>query len=104
MLTPNASCTFYMQADRGRYQRVFCPAVFWQEGDDGKVDIILQVDLPDQYKGPGREHDYVIKGERSGEVIDTETLRALITDRALTVLDLTRCMYGSWPHVEVIAK
>ena len=50
MLTPNASCTLYLQTGPYRFRRIFCPAVFWQEDADG-TSVIIPEDLPEQYKG-----------------------------------------------------
>lgn len=50
MLTPNASCTLYLQTGPGAYTRVYVPACFWQDGEDG-VSIVIPGELPEQYKG-----------------------------------------------------
>lgn len=72
MLTPNASCTLYLQTGPGAYTRVYVPACFWQDGEDG-VSIVIPGELPEQYKGEKREKDYVVQGERMGEVTDTQS-------------------------------
>ena len=76
MLTPNASCTLYLQTGPYRFRRIFCPAVFWQEDADG-TSVIISEDLPEQYKGEKREHDFIVRGERLGEVTDTESKKAV---------------------------
>lgn len=76
MLTPNASCTLYLQTGPGAYTRVYVPACFWQDGEDG-VSIVIPGELPEQYKGEKREKDYVVQGERMGEVTDTQSKREL---------------------------
>ena len=103
MLTPNASCTLYLQTGPGAYTRVDVPACFWQDGEDG-VSIIIPGELPEPYKGVGREQDYVVRGERTGEVTDTESKRALIADKPLTVEQLAHHLFGGLPHCEVTAK
>ena len=75
MLTPNASCTLYLQTGPYQYRRIFCPSVFWQEDADG-TSVIIPEDLPEQYKGEKREHDFIIRGERTGEVTDTESKKS----------------------------
>ena len=45
MLTPPASCTLYLQTGPGAYTRVYVPACFWQEGEDG-ANIIIPGELP----------------------------------------------------------
>ena len=50
MLTPNASCTLYLQNGPGAYTRVYVPACFWQDEEDG-VSIIIPGELPEQYRG-----------------------------------------------------
>ena len=88
MLTPNASCTLYLQTGPYRYRRIFCPSVFWQEDADG-TSVIIPEDLPEQYKGEKREHDFIIRGERTGEVTDTEMLSRLTMaiNRCLKIVD-----------------
>ena len=103
MLTPPASCTLYLQTGPGAYTRVYVPACFWQEGEDG-ANIISPGELPEQYKGEKREQDYVVRGERTGEVTDTQSKRELIADKPLTVEHLARHLYGGLPHCEVTAK
>lgn len=103
MLTPNADCTLYLQTGPGAYTRVYVPACFWQENAESTT-IIIPGMLPEQYKGAGREHDYIIKGERVDDVTDTESKRALIADKPLTVESLAHYAYGGIPHCEVIAK
>ena len=63
MLTPNASCTLYLQSGPGAYTRVYVPACFWQDEEDG-VSIIIPGELPQTYKGEKREQDYVVHGQR----------------------------------------
>lgn len=104
MLTPNASCTLYLQERPGAvYRRIFCPAVFWQE-DAESTTIIIPKDLPEQYKGQKREHDYVIKGSCACEVTNTEELRALLLTAPLTIKSLSSCMFGGLAHCEVTAN
>ena len=103
MLTPNASCTLYLQTGPGAYTRVYVPACFWQDGEDG-VSIVIPEDLPEQYKGEKREHDFIIRGERTGEVTDTESKKALLADKPLTVKSLVRCAFGGLPHCEVTTE
>ena len=74
MLTPNASCTLYLQTGPGAYTRVYVPACFWQDGEDG-VSIVIPGELPEQYKGEKREKDYVVQGERMGEVTGVSVSR-----------------------------
>ena len=61
-------------------------------------------DLPEQYKGEKREHDFIIRGERTGEVTDTESKKALLADKPLTVKSLVRCAFGGLPHCEVTTE
>lgn len=103
MLTPNASCTLYLQTGPYRYRRIFCPSVFWQENADG-TSVIIPEDLPEQYKGEKREHDFIIRGERTGEVTDTESKKALLADKPLTVKSLVHCAFGGLPHCEVTTE
>ena len=103
MLTPNASCTLYLQNGPGAYTRVYVPACLWQEGAE-EPTIIIPGNVPEQYKGAGREQDYVVQGERLGEVADTESKRALIADIPLTVTALSHYVHGGLPHCEVTAK
>ena len=56
MLTPNASCTLYLQNGPGAYTRVYVPACFWQDEEDG-VSIIIPGELPEQDRGEKRDHD-----------------------------------------------
>lgn len=103
MLTPNASCTLYLQTGPGAYTRVYVPACFWQDGEDG-VSIVIPGELPEQYKGEKREKDYVVQGERMGEVTDTQSKRELIADKPLTVKNLVHCAFGGLPHCEVTTE
>ena len=103
MLTPNASCTLYLQTGPYRYRRIFCPSVFWQEDADG-TSVIIPEDLPEQYKGEKREHDFIIRGERPGEVTDTESKKALLADKPLTIKRLVHCAFGGLPHCEVTTE
>ena len=103
MLTPNASCTLYLQTGPGAYTRVYVPACFWQDGEDG-VSIVIPGELPEQYKGEKREKDYVVQGERMGEVTDTQSKRELIADKPLTVKNLVHCVFGGLPHCEVTTE
>lgn len=103
MLTPNASCTLYLQSGPGAYTRVYVPACFWQDEEDG-VSIIIPGELPQTYKGEKREQDYVVHGQRMGEVTDTQSKKELIADKPLTVKRLQRCLFGDLPHCEVTAK
>ena len=103
MLTPNASCTLYLQIGPGAYTRVYVPVCFWQDREDG-VSIVIPGELPEQYKGEKREQDYVVRGKRTGEVTDTQSKRELIADKPLTVEHLARHLYGGLPHCEVTAK
>ena len=103
MLTPNASCTLYLQTGPSRYRRIFCPSVFWQEAADGP-SVIIPEDLPEQYKGEKREHDFIIRGERPGEVTDTESKKALLADKPLTIKRLVHCVFGGLPHCEVTTE
>lgn len=103
MLTPNASCTLYLQTGPGAYTRVYVPTCFWQDGEDG-VSIVIPGELPEQYKGEKREKDYVVQGERMGEVTDTQSKRELIADKPLTVKNLVHCAFGGLPHCEVTTE
>lgn len=103
MLTPNASCTLYLQSGPGAYTRVYVPACFWQDEEDG-VSIIIPGELPQTYKGEKREQDYVVQGQRMGEITDTQSKKELIADKPLTVKRLQRCLFGDLPHCEVTAK
>ena len=103
MLTPNASCTLYLQNGPGAYTRLYVPACFWQDEEDG-VSIIIPSALPEQYRGEKRDHDYVVRGERAGEITDTESKRSLISEKPLTVDSLARYLFGGLPHCEVRAK
>ena len=85
MLTPNASCTLYLQTGPGAYTRVYVPACFWQDGEDG-VSIVIPGELPEQYKGEKREKDYVVQGERMGEVTEHERMCTQCHDHV--VLDI----------------
>ena len=103
MLTPNASCTLYLQTGPYRFRRIFCPSVFWQGDADG-TSVISPEDLPEQYKGEKREHDFIVRGERLGEVTDTESKKALLADKPLTVKSLVHCSFGGLLHCEVTAE
>ena len=103
MLMPNASCTLYLQTGPGAYTRVYVPACFWQDGEDG-VSILIPGELPEQYQGEKRERDYVVRGERTDEVTDTQSKRALIADKPLTVEVLAHYAFGGLIHCEVTAK
>ncbi len=76
MLTPNASCTLYLHTVPGAYTRVYVPACFWQDGEDG-VSI---------------------------EVTDTESKKALLADKPLTIKRLVHCAFGGLPHCEVTTE
>lgn len=102
MLTPNSSCTLYLQIGPGAYFRVYVPSCFWQETEDG-ANIIIPGNLPEQYKGTVREHDYVIQGERIGEITDTDGLKALMVEKPLTIGSLEHYVFGGLPHCEVTA-
>ena len=72
MLTPNASCTLYLQTAPYQYRRIFCPSVFWQENADG-TSVIIPEDLPEQYKDPQEREQYArIKRAVALEKIDYE--------------------------------
>ena len=103
MLTPNASCTLYLQTGPYRFRRIFCPSVFWQGDADG-TSVIIPEDLPEQYKGEKREHDFIVRGERLGEVTDTESKKALLADKPLTIKSLVHCAFGGLPHCEVTTE
>ncbi len=104
MLTPNASCTLYLQTGPGAYRRIFCPSVFWQEDEDG-VSIVIPEDLPEQYKGEKREkgfhHARRAHGRGHGH---GEQKKALIADKPLTVKNLVHCAFGGLPHCEVTTE
>ena len=93
----------YLQSGPGAYTRVYVPACFWQDEEDG-VSIIIPGELPQTYKGEKREQDYVVQGQRMGEVTDTQSKKELIADKPLTVKRLQRCLFGDLPHCEVTAK
>ena len=103
MMTPNASLTRYMHTGPDRYKGKSCPSVFWQGDACGKT-VIIPEDLPKQYKGEKREHDFSSRGERTGEVTDTESKEALLADKPLTVKSLVRCAFGGLPHCEVTTE
>ena len=68
------------------------------------MSIIIPGELPQTYKGEKREQDYVVQGQRMGEVTDTQSKKELIADKPLTVKRLQRCLFGDLPHCEVTAK
>ena len=73
-----------------------------QEPANGR--IVIPGELPEQYKGEKREKDYVVQGERMGEVTDTQSKRELIADKPLTVKNLVHCAFGGLPHCEVTTE
>ena len=50
-------------------------------------------------KGEKREKDYVVQGERMGEVTDTQSKRELIADKPLTVKTLCTVHSAACPIV-----
>ena len=93
----------YLQTGPYRFRRIFCPSVFWQGDADG-TSVIIPEDLPEQYKGEKREHDFIVRGERLGEVTDTESKKALLADKPLTIKSLVHCAFGGLPHCEVTTE
>ena len=73
-------------------------------GDADGTSVIIPEDLPEQYKGEKREHDFIVRGERLGEVTDTESKKALLADKPLTNKSLVHCAFGGLPHCEVTTE
>ena len=107
MLTPNSSCTLYLQAGPGAYTRVYVPACFWQEGADGTLLVIpidaVPASLSWPYEGARRERSYVVQGECADAIgTDSKSLQQFLTShRARTIKSVERLDYGGIAHYEV---
>lgn len=109
-MTTNASCTIFRQRADGTYQRIFYPAVMWQENKNiatrkfgaqnaDKVRLWIPLKCPEPLEG-----DIIVKGEISDSIKYAKEL--MKSHKSYKVMGADKLDYGSpdmW-HWDVVLK
>ncbi|NLS84150.1 MAG: hypothetical protein GXZ14_00850 [Ruminococcaceae bacterium] len=118
-MRPNADVTLYMQRGKNRFERIYVPQAFWQEGYDREkgndgtrygaspvriVTVIFELraaNLAD-FCGAGKERSYIIRGKCTEEISDEQAHGAFVAKHSpFTIKTVTKCDYGNMQHWEV---